>query len=448
MRRLLATILLAATTLPSAVILDGAGPLGGAVALAQSINGPSGGLSGAADGPTLSVSFEDTVTVPGQPLSLRLTVLVPTFMPRPPVWPSLETPNVLVRLPERSTSPTSERVNGETWSGVTRRYSITPMIAGDFALPPQDVVVTFADPKTNAPVAATLTTGPIRFSGVVPEQAKALDPFLAATRLTLEQSIDGEPGAMTPGDSVTRTVTARIEGAPSMFIPDLLPPAEVTGVAAYPAEPVTTDTGNRGTVTGVRTERVTYVAENGGKGEAPAVSISWYNLGSDTIETTSVDPFAIAVDGPPAQQVERMDWRRGAIIAALAIAALGLAVLAVRRATPAVRRRLSAWHAQRLASEGYAWGRLKSAVARRDTATLYGALELWVDRIGGRDPRRRSNVEAALVGIGAARYGSAAAGEDGSWRALSRALAAARHDALHRPESSALPPLNPTHAPP
>ena len=94
MRELLAKALIATGTLLAAVLLYGAGPLGGAVALAQSINGPPGGQRGAeertpaADGPILWMSFEDTVTVPGQPLSLRLTVLVPTFMPKPPVWPS------------------------------------------------------------------------------------------------------------------------------------------------------------------------------------------------------------------------------------------------------------------------------------------------------------------------------------------------------------------------
>ena len=72
----------------------------------------AGPVPSPADGPQLMVDFPESETIPGQPLSLRLTVLVPTYMPSPPVWPSLETRNVLVRLPERSTTPTSRRIGG------------------------------------------------------------------------------------------------------------------------------------------------------------------------------------------------------------------------------------------------------------------------------------------------------------------------------------------------
>ena len=108
--------------------------------------------------PRLTVDFPETEAVPGQPLSLRLTVLVPTFMPEPPVWPSLETPNLLVRLPSRSTGPVSERIDGETWSGVSRHYRISPMVPGPMTLPPQEVVVTWQDLEASDVRQTTLTT--------------------------------------------------------------------------------------------------------------------------------------------------------------------------------------------------------------------------------------------------------------------------------------------------
>ena len=81
-----------------------AGPETGAVA-----NGVDPGT------PILRVDFPETEAIPGQFLTLRLTVLVPTFMPAPPVWLSFEAPNLLVRVPEGGTSPVSERIDGETW---------------------------------------------------------------------------------------------------------------------------------------------------------------------------------------------------------------------------------------------------------------------------------------------------------------------------------------------
>ena len=428
MRRALAATLLAAVL--------------GAPVLAQPAE------TAAPEGATLTMEFEETATVPGQPLDLRLTVLVETYMLKPPVWPSLEAPNVLVRLPGRSTNPTSQKVGGATWSGVTRRYEITPMIPGRFALPPQEVVVTYADPETNAPIRRALTTGPIAFTGEVPEGAEGLEPFLAGTKLTLEQTIDGEPAAMKPGDSVTRTVTARLEGGPSMFIPDLLPPSSVPGVAAYPAEPVTADSDDRGTVTGVRTESVTYVAQGGGRGDVPAVSIGWYDLAGGRVETASVEGFAMAVEGPPPLSGSNRDWRRLAAMALAALAGAVIALLAADRLVPVIRRRIGTWRAARLASEGYAWRRLQAAITRHDITSLYAAVDRWAERTTGADPRCRADVEAALVRIGAARYGAGTRRDAEGWHALSRALAAARREAGQNRGRSALPPLNPTGATP
>ncbi|MCC0066891.1 MAG: BatD family protein [Rhodovulum sp.] len=289
----------------------------------------------APDGPVLRVEFDETEAIPGQPLSLRMTVLVPTFLPEPPVWPSLEAPNLLVRLPERSTNPTSARVGGETWAGVTRNYRISPMVPGEFAIPPQEVVVTWADPESNAPARAILRSEALAFRGVVPAGAEGLDPFVAATSLELAQTIEGEPGAMTPGDSVTRTVVATVAGTAPMFLPELMPPVAIEGVAAYPDEPLIAETDDRGTLGGSRTERVTLVAEGGGSGAVPAVTLDWYDLETGRVETASVEGFAIAVEGPPARSVAPgRDWRRIALggLAALAGAAAAVWLQAPRRA--------------------------------------------------------------------------------------------------------------------
>ncbi len=52
--------------------------------------------------PLLRASFEKTVAVPGQTLLLEVTILVPTWMPKPPEFPIFDLPDVSVRLPEGS----------------------------------------------------------------------------------------------------------------------------------------------------------------------------------------------------------------------------------------------------------------------------------------------------------------------------------------------------------
>lgn len=394
--------------------------------------------------PVLQVAFDETEAILGQPLSLRLTVLVPTFLPDPPVWPSLEAPNLTVRLPERSTNPTSARVGGETWSGVTRNYRISPMVPGDFAIPPQQVIVTYADPDSNAPVKATLQTEALAFRGVVPEGAEGLDPFIAADALDLAQSIDGDPGAMKPGDSITRTVVATVAGTAPMFLPDLLPPVTIDVVASYPDEPVLAETDDRGTSGGSRTESVTLLAESGGSGETPAVTLDWYNLETGEVETASVDGFSVVVDGPPAARGSTRDWRAIALATLAVVAALAAATWAARRAYPPLARWLEARRTRRLASEAHAYAELRRAVSRRDHAGLRPALDLWAERMPGPDPRRDRRLIDALTALGAAYFGPAApTSADAAWRALADALPAMRDARGSKPEApDTLPLLN------
>jgi len=391
--------------------------------------------------PVLEITFEQTEAIPGQALSLRITVLVPTFLPSPPVWPSLEAPNLLVRLPERSTGPTSKKIGQETWSGVTRHYRITPMVAGHFSIPPQRLIVTYADPETNAPLKVTLTTEPIDFAGVAPEGSEGLDPFIAAESLQLKQTIDGEPAAMVPGDSVVRTVTATIRGTSAMFLPNLLPPTAVEGVAAYPDEPVLETSDDRGVLSGIRTERVTLFAEGGGEGAAPPVSLDWYSFVTGQVETAKIEGFDIAVDGPPARRAEARDGRSLVFAVLAALLALGLGAWLAPLLHRWVRTRRSAW----LASEAHAYAQLHRIVQRHNYAALYPALDAWFTTLGEHDLRRHPRLQAALIELGHARYGRNAAGNIASaWRALAAALADVRRASRkHQTVATALPPLNP-----
>lgn len=404
------------------------------------------GVAEAEDRPLLRADFPETEAIPGQFLTLRLTALVPSFMPEPPVWPSFEMPNVLVRVPEGATNPTSERIGGATWSGISRRYLISPMVPGAFNIPPQYVVVTWADPGADQPQQFALSTGPLAFEGVLPEDAQGLDPFVAAVGLTLTQEIVGDPGALAPGDSVTRSVTVEVSGVSPMFVPKLLEPVAVPGLAAYADEPRFTETDDRGILGGTRTESVTYVAEAGGGGTLPAVAIDWWNIGSRRVESAMVEAVDIAIDGPPAVLADRGERRRFALFAAGLLAFGLLAALGLRLAWRHMQRRLAARRAARLASEAHAWRALMQVMARKDHAALYPALCTWAMRTDGEDPRNAAAVQTALVALGRGRYGpcdARSASNPDAWGDLRSALHAVRRRPGADARRGALPDLNP-----
>lgn len=396
--------------------------------------------------PQLLVEFPETEAIPGQFLSLRLTVLVPTFMPKPPQWPGFEAPNLIVRLPEGSSNPTSKRVNGETWSGVSRRYRIAPMVPGDFTLPPQQVRITYRNPEGLDDLTATLTTEAIGFAGILPEGAEGLDPFLAASDLVLTQKLEGTPEAMAPGDSLSLRLVAEVEGVSPMFLPPLLPQVALEGLAAYPDEPQLAETDELGVLSGTRTESVTYVAEAGGGGTVPAVELQWYDIDDGTVKTASVAPVTLQVDGPPARSAAPLDLRRLLLLGLAVVLGLAAIVALLRRALPRLARRREEHRARVLASEAHAWQQLTQAVARRDDATLRPALDLWASRCDGADPRRTPAVQDALLALGAARYGGGEANAPAAWGMLDAALRETRGRQRRHRDATPLPPLNPGHA--
>ena len=396
--------------------------------------------------PVLRVDLEKTAAIPSQPIILRLTLLVPTWMLKPPVFPSFEVPNVIVRLPRGASGPISERIGGATWSGVTRAYRIYPMTAGRFRIPPQTVAVTFAHPETRKPVSILLRTDEVFFQGKIPIGAETLDPFIAAEALTLVQTLEGTPDKLEHGSAFTRTLTARITGTSPIFLPPLIPPHTAIGLAAYPKEPVVSETVERGIISGKRVESVTFVAENGGRHAAPPINLSWYNLRTKRVETTQVTGFNILALGPAIEPTPVVDWRGGASWMIIIVLAVTLAVLL----TLWLRPRISAWNRLRreayFASEAYAFTKAMALLRARKFGDAFPAMEIWSSRlppVPGEDSPRLLD---ALGGLGAALYGrNQRPPSNSEWSEVVAALRSARGSRLAAAAhpGSTLPPLNP-----
>jgi hypothetical protein len=300
----------------------------------------------AQDGPQASVTLDpDGPVTVGTPLRMTATVLVPSYMPQPPEWPDLQIADAITRLPDHATHPVTQRVGTESWSGIARTWEIVPQRPADYDLGSPEVVVTYAEPETNAPVEARLALSDLAFSATVPAGAEGMDPFLAATSLTLTATLDGLPETPKPGDAFTLTLTTTAVGPPAMLLPalaDRLPTPD--GLRAYPRQPALADGA-----TATRTEAITYVTERPGDFDLPSISLGWWNTDEQARETAATEALKIHVEAPPgwrpsgeAFPVRNLVW---IALAAIAVAAL-LVLLARRRGRPpssaALRRALRA----------------------------------------------------------------------------------------------------------
>jgi len=411
-----------------------------AAALAQDDPGqqaPAQSVSEASDKPIVRTELSQTALVPGQSVTFRITVLVPTWLTRPVDFPVFDRPNLSVTLPDRSTVSTSETIDGKTWSGVVRDYQLVPLTPGTFALPTTTLEVHFRNPDGADDIMHKVPLTAESLTVSAPKGAEQLKPYIAARDLQLEQQIAGDPDQLRPGDSFSRTVTAKIQGSTVMFVPQLLNTSAPAGIAAYAATPTATDDGAGGRDdSGVREEKVTYVAGSPARGTLPAVELRWYDLDDGSIQTSVVEAVNIRVRGAPL--TSRLSPGQWLFTAALLGA---VAWVLWQRLPPLIARLHKRRAAYQRARAADALRQLQLAAQRRDYSAALAAAVKLETRPGYRD----SAIPNALLALGRARYGDTAAtvSADPLWQQLERAVDTfAAKNQLHR-DRNTLPPLNP-----
>jgi hypothetical protein len=408
--------------------------------------------------PLLRTGLEKDTTIPGQPLLYRITLLVPTWMPKPPVFPSFEAPNVVVRLPPRASSPTSETINGETWSGISRLYRLYPMVPGVFEIPEGSIRVTYADPATSKPIETDIQTEPFSITGQVPSGAEELDPFLAAKSLKLDRKIEGETEGVTAGDAIKVSTHISVSGVSPMFIPPLTSDLNLEGLSIYLSEPVLEEKEDRGLLSGNRTEVATIVAEFSGSYQLPELSLSWYNLDSGQVETASVPAISFEVTGVTPDLIQPavpLDWRQFAIQSLGLFVVIALLTLAFRRVMPRFMRFLQ--HRRNLyrSSELFAFRQLQKKIRQRDfDAATRAGLE-WQSRLNASENTIDwTQFNMAVAELGATYYGNQSLSETAErnthWRELGLEVRDVRRQLDHNMKERrafVLPGLNPDSRP-
>ena len=101
--------------------------------------------------PIVRVTATPGVVTVGKPVALEVTVLVPTWFPKPPAYPAFELTNTITRLPPDSSYPTSAHIGRDTWSGIVRTYQIYPLIGATYRLSGETMRVTYTDPEAYKP---------------------------------------------------------------------------------------------------------------------------------------------------------------------------------------------------------------------------------------------------------------------------------------------------------
>ena len=250
--------------------------------------------------PVLQVTIDPPRVVVGQRTTLRIDVLAPNYMTSPPELPGFQVRNAVTR--QLQSVNLSEQRNGTSYAGVRFEFAIYPQEPGAFAISDQKVKVKYAA-EPPAVREELLSLPRVSFEAFIPDAAADLNPYLAASRLTVEQSVQRSSDPLKVGDSITRTVTIQAEETPAMLLPPVTFPA-VDGLAVYPAQPALQDKteGRTDALTATRTDSATYILQRPGDYVLPAIDVRWWNAGEGRVETAHLDAVTMQVAPNPAVQ--------------------------------------------------------------------------------------------------------------------------------------------------
>ncbi|CAI8808215.1 Protein BatD [Pseudomonas sp. IT-347P] len=204
-------------------------------------------------------------------------------------------------------------LNGVRHGVIEMRYAIYPQHSGLLTIAPQTFSATLVDtqpsqdanaqgPKpgklmhvSSAEIPLTVKPKPLTY----PVDA----PWLPARSLSLSESWNPEPEHTQVGDSLTRSLTLKVEGLAASQLP-ALPATDVNGLRRYPDQPVLSNQSTERGIVGSREEREALVPSRSGAIDLPTVDVVWWNTFEDHLEHSSLPARTLQVANNPSLQVD------------------------------------------------------------------------------------------------------------------------------------------------
>lgn len=398
------------------------------------------GAQTSADKPVIRTKVVPTRDiVVGQPVRLDIDVLFPGEMVRPPLVSLPEAPGAQIFRFETQALTIRDTIEGRDYVGQTFEFVLFPRRGGSIDIPAAKV--TLLD-RGGDPV-GTAEGGPSQITVGVPPGIDASGPVLVSDRVEVAQEWSPDPAAakFAAGGAIVRTIRRQVEGVPALGMAEFAFTAPA-GVRAYADPPVVEDRSNRGQVTGLRTDKVTYVFEKAGSYDLPALSQPWWRLSSKSARTETLPGVAVTVAADAAaSERSRLDpaWIAGGL---LGLAGLALLAIGGRFLARALRFRQERYHA----SAAFARQQLLRAAGRGDSKATYRALMDWHGRLAPADlaaAERDPALAAASGRLGQSLFAGAEPWDRAAGAELARAVTGWRHVAGATAAVAALPPLNP-----
>ena len=315
----------------------------------------------------------------GQKVDYIIEVLAKDAWAQIPTLPTLSVKGSYVLPPDNQSVRLQEQIEGAQYTGQRYQFSVYPQQGGEIEIPAFAVEVKSKVWGLADDSVTQQTIPPVKFTSKVPPGAEGLTWLVSSESFSATQSWSDETTEVKVGDALKRSVTLTANNVSGMAFKPLYYP-QIDGLGVYPAEPSVEDKRDRGSLSGLRKEQVTYIFEGAGRVEIPPIELVWWDLKNQQLKKVVLEGRSIKVTGAPKSSSvdesitdESMSlwWQMG-----LGVLVLGL----FWKRKPisesfAARKKASSEH------EKAYFRRFMTAAASGDPAKTQAALMQWLDKV-------------------------------------------------------------------
>jgi hypothetical protein len=291
---------------------------------------------------------------------------------------------------DSSTVKLSENRGGVQWQGLRYTLLLYPQRAGRLEVPSFEVRFSARAGYGTEPQIFNFQT-PVKFIDArLPPGADTGGLLVTTSSFSMEASWtpslpDDGPGQLKVGDAITLEVRRRAQDVPGMvFAP--LPEFSIDGLGVYPDPARVNDRINRGSLTGARSDLVTFICEREGDFEIPELRFQWWDPEQEVLSEKVIPARQLVVAansayaaGTAAGSRSAGNWLSWKSVAA-AIVLLLLLVFSgqslARFLAGRLRQRSTEWEA----GEPWAFRQVQKACAAGAAVEAYNAITVWLSR--------------------------------------------------------------------
>lgn len=238
----------------------------------------------------------------GQRIALFVELLAPGYFASAASFDLPDPQGLLLMPPADHPVVDSVTVDGIRYSVQRHELNAWAMRDGELRIPPIHVRFHYkANPLDKTEVSAAVTTEPVTLQVERPPGTEGMGIVISARNLRVEETWQPEPGAeaVPAGTAFKRSIRFSAADLPGMVFP-AFPATGQDGLGVYSKQQVQ-DRMNRGTLTGMRTDSITYLAKRPGQYTIPAARLQWFDLDTGAVKTVDFPARTLQVVPNPEQ---------------------------------------------------------------------------------------------------------------------------------------------------